>query len=136
MRQATETLTGKLLVGTINSIGVRRDSQAVVLLATRLQDQDAEVASAAAVALGHIGNAAAGRSLREAFAAAPETVRSAIAEGIVLAAEQFLAAGDQATAIAMYDQVRQAEVPKQRIVEATRGAHPLPRISPKKGSHC
>src|SRR5437868_11705452 len=62
LRKATNSLTGKLLIGSINSIGVRRDADAVDLLTARLQDQDAEVASAAAVALGRIGNAAATKS--------------------------------------------------------------------------
>jgi len=122
LRHATETLTGNLLIGCINSIGVRRDAQAVELLTARLQDQDAEVAAAAAVALGRIGNVPASKSLRQALAAAPDSVRSAIAEGTVLCAEHILTAGDQTMAVAMYDEVRSANVPKQRIVEATRGA--------------
>src|SRR5207248_6111247 len=64
LRKATDSLQGKLLVGTINSIGVRRDAVAVDHLTGRLDDRDAEVASAAAVALGRIGNAAAAKGLR------------------------------------------------------------------------
>ncbi len=75
LRTASDSLEGKLLVGTINSIGVRRDAGAVDSLTARLQDKDAEVASAAAVALGRIGNDAATKSLREALAAAPANVR-------------------------------------------------------------
>ena len=56
LRKAIDSLKGELLVGTINSIGVRRDAAAVDPLTGRLKDPDAEVASAAAVALGHIGN--------------------------------------------------------------------------------
>ncbi len=120
--KALDTIQGKLLVGTINSIGVRRDASAVDPLTKRLQDADAEVASAAAVALGRIGNAAAAKSLRQVLATAPVQVRSAVAEGCVLCAEQFTSAGDDAEAIKIYDEVRQAEVPQQRILEATRGA--------------
>ena len=40
-------------------------------LSGRLEDKDADVASAAAVALGRIGNAAAAKSLRQALASAP-----------------------------------------------------------------
>ncbi len=95
---------------------------AVDLLNTRLQDKDAEVASAAAVALGRIGNAAAAKSLRRSLALAPAKVRSAIAEGCVLCAERVLSEGKPAEAAEIYDEVRKADVPKQRIVEATRGA--------------
>ncbi|MDA1053115.1 MAG: PBS lyase [Planctomycetota bacterium] len=122
LRKAAESLEGVLLVGTINSIGVRRDANAVDLLSTRLQDKDADVASAAAVALGRIGNDAATKSLRGALAAAPVKVRSAVAEGCVLCAERLYDAGKSAEAAAIYDEVRKAEVPKQRIIEATRGA--------------
>ena len=122
LRQATNSITGRLLIGTVNSIGVRRDAGAVELLIARLDDTDAEVASAAAVALGRIGNDAAAKALRSRLASAPVNVRSAVAEGAVLCAERFHAAGAQDEAIAIYDEVRKADVPKQRILEATRGA--------------
>src|SRR5206468_571066 len=72
LRKAAESLQGRLLVGVLNSIGVRRDAAAVELLSGRLKDSDADVASAAAVALGHIGNGAAAKPLRQALATAPE----------------------------------------------------------------
>ncbi len=122
LRTASQSLQGRLLVGTLNSIGVRRDAGSVDALKTRLQDKDAEVASAAAVALGRIGNAASAEALRQSLAKAPEAVRSAVAEGLVLAAERFVAEGNAAEAIAIYDEVRKADVPAQRVVEATRGA--------------
>jgi HEAT repeat protein len=122
LRTATKSLEGKLLAGTINSIGVRRDAGAVDLLSKRLADKDAEVASAAAVALGRIGNAEAARPLRQALTTAGADSRSAVAEGCVLCAERFLAAGNAAEAAKIYDEVRKAEVPRQRMLEATRGA--------------
>ncbi|MBC7852275.1 MAG: PBS lyase, partial [Pirellulaceae bacterium] len=122
LRKETESLKGWLLVGTINSIGVRRDAGAVELLSGRLEDKDTDVASAAAVALGRIGNAAAAKSLQPKLAGGPLAVRSAVAEGCVLCAERFLAEGNAAEATKLYDVVRKAEVPEQRIVEATRGA--------------
>ena len=122
LRTAAESLQGNLLIGTINSIGVRRDAGAIDVLNKRLQDPDGEVASAAAVALGRVGNSAAAESLRNALASASEGVRSAIAEGCVLCAERALVDGNSVVAIEIYDQVRNANVPKQRIIEATRGA--------------
>lgn len=122
LRGAVGALQGKLLVGTLNSIGVRRDAGSVDTLKTRLQDKDSEVASAAAVALGKIGNAAAAEALRQSLAKAPEGVRSAVAEGCVLCAERFLAEGNATESVAIYDEVRKADVPAQRVVEATRGA--------------
>jgi HEAT repeat protein len=119
---ALDSLEGRLLVGAINSIGVRRDERAVDSLIQRIKSKDAQVASAAAVALGRIGTAAATEALRESLASAPEEVRSSVAEGCILCAEQLLAAGKDRQAAEIYDQVRQADVARPRIAEATRGA--------------
>ncbi len=122
LRKATESLEGKLLVGTINSIGVRRDARAVDALTARLSDKDHDVAAAAAVAFGHIGTTAAADQLRRSLGDVPDKVRSAVAEGCILCAERFLAEGNSDTAIEIYDEVRNADVPHQRMLEATRGA--------------
>ncbi|MDA1017251.1 MAG: HEAT repeat domain-containing protein [Planctomycetota bacterium] len=122
LRTAADSLQGRLLVGTINSIGFRQDAKAVALLTSKLKDSDAEVASAAAVALGHIGDAAATKSLQVALATAPAKVRSAVAEGYVLCAERLHNDGQSAAAVKIYDEIRKADVPTQRVIEATRGA--------------
>lgn len=122
LQTASNSLQGRLLVGMINSIGVRRDAGAVDSLIERLQDSDVEVASAAAVALGRIGNDDATTSLRAALSAATDDLRSAVAEGCVLCAERLHSEGNSAEAIEIYDQVRGADVPMQRVIEATRGA--------------
>lgn len=119
---AAGQLDGLLLVGVINSIGERGDETAAPTLAERLKNQDAEVAAAAAVALGKIGTADAMQTLRQALALAPENVRPAVAEGCILGAERLLADGDSVAAAEVFDEVRQANVPKQRALEATRGA--------------
>ncbi len=122
LREAAERLSGRLLVGVINSLGVRRDAAAVDLLAKRLDDGDGLVADAAAAALGNVGTAAAAVPLRNALASASPSLRASAAEGCVLCAEHLLAAKQAAAAIALYDAVRQADVPKPRVIEATRGA--------------
>ena len=122
LRSATGTLKGKLLVGVVNSIGVRRDRDSVNVLIEKLNDQDADVASAAAIALGRIGGETSSDALRKSLAASPPKVRSLIAEGCILSAERFLLEGNAALATQIYDEVRVADVPRQRIVEATRGA--------------
>jgi HEAT repeat protein len=119
---ATEELDGLLLVGTINSIGVRRDVKAVEKLSELLQKDDSEVVSAAAVALGSIGDEESCKVLRQALSAENSASRTTVAEGCVLCAERLLAAGNTELAIATYDDVRQADVSGQRILEATRGA--------------
>ena len=122
LRDAMDKLEGRLLVGVINSIGVRRDAKAVDGLVKKLGESDADVASAAAVALGHIGGEQAAKALTQSLANAPAGVRSAAAEGCILCAERFLADDKTAEAVKLYDAVRQADVPDQRHLEAIRGA--------------
>lgn len=122
LRDAAGLTKGRLLVGVINSLGVRRDREAVGLLATRLGDPDPAVAAAAAIALGQIGDQAAVTALRPAIAAAVPAVRDAAAEACVVAAERLLGEGRAVDAAALCDAVRKAEVGPQRVAEATRGA--------------
>jgi len=122
LRDAAGRLSGRLLVGVLNSLGVRRDAAAVELLARRLGDGDPAVVDAAAAALGNVGTAGAADALRKALASAAPAARASAAEGCVLCAERMLAANQAAAAAALYDAVRKADVPRQRVVEATRGA--------------
>jgi HEAT repeat protein len=122
LRSAAGTLKGRLLVGVINSLGVRRDKEAIALLTGQLKSSDVEVASAAAVALGSIGGDTAASELAKAIDNPSTIVRSAVAEGCILCAEQSMTQGNSKAAMELYDLVRKSELPKQRLVEATRGA--------------
>ncbi len=122
LREAMGSLEGRLLIGTINSIGVRRDRLAVEGLMQKLGAGDADVASAAAVALGHIGGDRAAKALVQALSKAPAGVRSAVAEGCILCAEGYLNQNQAAEAVKLYDAVRQADVADQSRLEGIRGA--------------
>ncbi len=122
LRSALAKAQGRLLVGVINSIAVRRDAQAVDGLVEKLKDSDTDVASAAAVALGRIGGEQAAQTLERALAEVPALVRPAVAEGYILCAERSLAEGKAADAVKLYDTIRRANLPKQKLLEATRGA--------------
>jgi len=122
LRDALDKVEGRLLVGVINSIGVRRDVHAVDSLVQKLDDANAGVASAAAVALGHIGGERAAKALTQSLTDAQAGIRSAVAEGCILCAEWFLAHEKAVEAVKLYDTVRQADVPDQRHLEAIRGA--------------
>lgn len=54
LRAALGKVSGKLRVGVINSIGVRRDVKALDTLAALLRDQDTEIAQAASAAIARI----------------------------------------------------------------------------------
>lgn len=122
LRNAMGTVDGRLLVGVINSIAVRKDRLAVDALIGKLGDDSVDVACAAAVALGHIGGEKAAETLVQSLTSAPAGVRSAVAQGCILCAEQCLAHDKSADAVKLYDSVRQADVPDQRHLEAIRGA--------------
>jgi HEAT repeat protein len=122
LRDALNKLEGRLLIGVINSIGVRRDAKAIDPLAEKLNDSDPQVASAAAVSLGKIAGDRAVAALEKTLTANNPQVRSAAAEGLVLCAERLMNDGSNDRAVQLYDAVRKADVLKQRILEATRGA--------------
>lgn len=121
LRDAMDKVQGRQLVGVINSVGVRRDPLAVDPLGRRLSASDREVADAAANALGRIGGDRASEFLVQVLAEGGAAVRPAAAHGLILAAEGYLAAGKAAAARKLYATVREARVPKQRQLEATRG---------------
>ncbi len=122
LRRAMGKLQGQLLIGVINSIGVRRDPKAVSGLVKKLKDTDPDVASAAAEAMGRIGGMKVAKALKQSLAAAPAPVRPAVARGCILCAETLFAGGKAAEAVKLYDAVRSASVPRQRQLEAIRGA--------------
>ncbi len=122
LRDAVDLIEGRLLIGVINSIAVRRDRLAVDILVKKLDASHVDVACAAAVALGHLGGEQVAKVLTRALTDAPTGLRSAVAEGCILCAEQFLADKSSVKAATLYDTVRQADVPEQRQLEAIRGA--------------
>ncbi|HEX4415568.1 MAG TPA: HEAT repeat domain-containing protein [Lacipirellulaceae bacterium] len=116
-----KTLRGKLLVGVINSLGVRRSSAAVDVLTVKLKGDDADAIAAAGVALGKIGGDKATSALRESLASSNRDARNAAAEGYILCAERLNASGKKNDAASLYNRVRTADVSKQHLLEATRG---------------
>jgi HEAT repeat protein len=122
LRAALAKVQGRLLVGVINSLGRRHDARAVPDLVKLLPAGDPEVASAAAAALGSIGGDPAAKALERALTEERPAVRAEVAEACVRCAERYLAEMKNAAAVRLYDLVRQAKVPQQRMLEATRGA--------------
>jgi HEAT repeat protein len=122
LRNALDKVQGRVLVGVINSIAVRRDSKAVSGLIQQLKSSAPQVASAAAVALGHIGGTKAAKALAESLTTAPEAVRTDVAQGCILCAERLIDQGKRPEAVKLYDTVRVAIVPWNKQLEAIRGA--------------
>jgi len=118
LRKAAGSLSGRLLVGVINTIGVRRDAAAIILLESKLPDPDPEVAAAAAAALARIGTPEAAVVLAKAAASG----RDDAVEACLDSAEQLRLVGNTAAAIAACDTVRGLgdKVSERRRAQATR----------------
>jgi HEAT repeat protein len=121
LRDAVGKLQGKLLVGVINSIGVRRDAKAVDVLSARLKSYEGPVVEAAAVALGRIGDTTAAKALEQRWDG-EAAARPILAQGCILCAENLLASGRASESVLLYDKVRNAQLPKHLVLAATRGA--------------
>ena len=122
LHDALGKLKGRPLVGVIISIGVRRDAKAVPALGKMLRDSDADVAQAAARALGSIGDSAAAKTLQAALSNAPAVNQLAFCEGLFRCAEALAAKGQRDQAVAIYDQLRNLKEPHQARTGAVRGA--------------
>jgi len=122
LRDALDKLKGRPLVGVIGSIGGRRDAKAVRPLAKMLRDPDADVAQAAARALGKIGNLQAAQALSRALARVPAANQLALCEGLFRCAEALAAQGRHGPAMVIYDQMRGLKAPHQVRAGALRGA--------------
>ncbi len=121
LRDALGKLQGNLLVGVINSIGVRRDAEAVEALKKLISGTDQVVAGAAAMSLALIANEQATQALTEALAG-PEALRPAMADAALTCAERLLEQDKTDAAVALYDAIRKAELAPRYVIAATRGA--------------
>lgn len=92
LRDALSNTSGLLKSGVVDSLGWRRDTEAVPLLIPLLSDADTAIASASA--LGRIGGKEALAALEAARANAAPTVRPSVLESLMRCAERALAEGD------------------------------------------
>jgi HEAT repeat protein len=118
LRSALGKCQGRMLVGVIESLGVRKDTRAVELLAKLLTHPDPAVLQAAARALGKIGPASV-PALEKALSSGTTATQPAICEGLFRCAESMRGVD----AASIYDKVRKVpNLPHQVQVAALRGA--------------
>ncbi|MHC4401247.1 MAG: HEAT repeat domain-containing protein [Planctomycetota bacterium] len=122
LRDALGKVKGRLLVGVIASVGVRRDARAVEPLSGLLGSSDADVAAAAARALGRMAAPETVPLLAETLKEAPARLRPAMADACLACAEALLARRKRTEAAAMYEIVGKADLPKHFRVAAAYGA--------------
>ena len=111
LRAALTKLKGNLLVGVINSLGKRRDGKASPVLARMIYDADANVARAAAAALGRIGGAPVVKDLQTALAKTSGLTRMAVADASLVCAERVLADGKRDQALTLYAALSASDIP-------------------------
>ncbi len=120
IRDALPKITGPLKLGIISSLGQRKDSASVSLLAKLLMDSDPAIVRSAALALGSIRTSESAKALSNAKPTSPET-QLAVVDASLSCAEALLAAGNKGDAIAIYKSLLGEGQPKQVRVAATRG---------------
>jgi hypothetical protein len=119
LRAALGQLNGVLKIGVISSIGDRGDAESVADLAALLGDSDAQVARAAALALGAIRSPEAAKALAKAKPA--DAVKPAVTDASLACAEALLASGKKGEALMIYKSYAGENQPKQVRLAATRG---------------
>ncbi len=126
LRKAMGTLRGRRLAGVINSIGVRRDPEAVSALSKLARDPGSGVATEALAALGQIATDDAVETIRKVLAAGPAELRPAAADACLISAQRLSAQDKHKQAMELYDAVRKADVPGHLHSAATYGAIRIP----------
>ena len=107
LRAAAGKTSGLTRSGIIDSLGERRDTEAVPLLAAALTDSDAQVRAAAATALGKIGTADAAEALAAAHAKAAADDRTACGLALVRCADRLCQADQRDKAATFYANLSQ-----------------------------
>ncbi len=107
MRTALGTLRGTLLLGAVNSVGVRRDGQAVAKLQELAVGADQPVAEAALRALGNIANDPAAAFLAARAEQTPAPLPQTLAVALLRSADASAAAGSVERAQAIYTTLSQ-----------------------------
>ncbi|HQH69036.1 MAG TPA: hypothetical protein PK166_11615 [Candidatus Hydrogenedentes bacterium] len=107
LRNALATTGGALKVGILNSLANRRDIECVPAVIAALSDADPAVAQEAARSLGVIATPECANALTSALpqADAGSGMLHAVCDGMLRCAEAFVARGNSADAIALYDRL-------------------------------
>jgi len=111
LRNALSRTTSLVQVGIINSLGFREDREAAPALIGLLKASDAEVAGAAAAALGRIATPEALQALERLRASAGGSLQAVAAEAALTAARRLVRDGRQPAAIRIYEQMQAARWP-------------------------
>lgn len=118
LRAALPKLKGEALIGVINSLGKRRDANALPALAKLMHGSGIDVARAAAAAMGSIGGPSAARELQPALGKTTGVLRASVADACLVCAERLLASGGREQAMALYAAVSVPGMPQPQRLAA------------------
>lgn len=119
LRAALPRLSGRLQVGVITTIGVRKDAKALDALTNLVGGKDAEVAGAAAAAIGMIGGLQAAKVLQAALGHTKQPVFAVVARASLLCAEGLMTT-NRARALEFYNQLSATTIPEAVRLAALR----------------
>ncbi len=112
LREALGTVKGPVLLGVINSLGDRRDAEAVAGLSRLVYGTKRDIANAAVRALGKIGTPEAAAVLDRALRMSNVLAGlEALLDAQLRCAERLAAEGDRATATAIYRRLSRSKGP-------------------------
>ena len=111
LRAALPKLKGRLQVGVITSIGVRKDAKALDALTKLIDNSDAEIAGAAAASVGMIGGLQASKVLQAALDRTKPPVFPVVARAGLLCAESLMAS-NRPRALEFYDRLSATTMPE------------------------
>jgi HEAT repeat protein len=119
LRTALSQLNGNLKIGVISSLGARGGAKSVAPLAALLNDGDATIARAAALALGAIGTAESAAALKSVHQASSN--RQDVIDALLSCAEALLAHGKKADSNSIYISLSGDQHSRLVRLAATRG---------------
>lgn len=130
-RAALPKLKGRLQIGVINSIGVRKDAKALDALNKLIDGSDADVAQAAAASVGMIGGVRAAQILQTALGRTKPPVFPVVARAALLCAEGLVAT-NRARGLELYRELTATTMPgpvRRSALRVLNAAGPAPEYA-------
>ena len=118
---ALDKTHGLTRIGIIDSLAIRGEPRAIPRLAVLAKSTDVPLAFAAARALGQIDGPQALKALQNLLPITSGPVRATALDGILACANRWLASGNRARALPVFESVARMNEPDHILVAASRG---------------
>jgi HEAT repeat protein/type 1 glutamine amidotransferase len=121
LRKALPKATGKEKTGIINTLGARGDGKSVGVLEGLIYDDDSQIATAAASALGRIGNSQVAALLADAAGKTSGKLKQQVLHAYLSCADNLAKQGNSSEAIEIYSRLYASDNPDSIRIAALRG---------------